>query len=516
MLKKSLTNFWLLLKKFPGTFWLLDSIEMFERLAYYALRTVAPIYIMQADNPGGLHLTAAQKGSIYFMWAMVQSFLPIITGGIADRFGFKRTLKYAISVILIGYLMIAFMRDLVVVSNYTAFFLAIMVMAGGTAFFKPGIQGALAHTLDKETSSVGWSLFYWVVNIGGFIGPFIATWFLSVGGSSAADWRNVFLASGFFTVLNLVLLLFFKDVPTGAPQTEPLHIVLWKTIKNVFEPRLLCWLILMSGFWMMFMQLWDLQPNSIADWVDSSAQAAWMQAHFPDFLQRLFVEQTARGPQIPQQILLNLNAFSIIFFVVLAGYLTRRMKTLSAMLIGMGMITIGILVAGLTMNLWVLLIGIVFFSFGEMTVGPKQNEYLALIAPAGKKGLYLGYANIPAGVGTAVGAQLAAYLYGNFGEKATLALRYIAEKTNYLATAAKTWNGSIPALETATGIPRTDAMAKLQELTGLDATAATRMLWETYHPQIHVWIPFAIIGCIAALGLFVFARMARRWADMNA
>jgi len=47
-----------------------------------------------------------------------QSLLPIVTGGLADRFGFKRTLTFAISLMLVGYLMIAFMRDLGFIANY--------------------------------------------------------------------------------------------------------------------------------------------------------------------------------------------------------------------------------------------------------------------------------------------------------------------------------------------------------------------------------------------------------------
>ncbi|AWI09886.1 MFS transporter [Ereboglobus luteus] len=501
-------------KKFPGNFWLLNVIEMGERLAFYNLRVVAPIYIMQADNPGGLHLTAADKGAIYGIWALFQSLLPILTGGIADRFGYKKTLSFAITMMMVGYLMIGFMRDVGFVSNYTAFLVSIIVLASGTAFFKPGIQGALANTLTKETSSVGWSLFYWVVNIGAFVAHFIPTIILVAGNNSAEAWRNVFLASAAFTGLNLILLVKLKDVPSGASKTESVVSVLKRTIANIFEPRLICWMLLMSGFWAMMMQLWDLQPNVIADWVDGSAQAAWLQANLPDFIQSKLIEQTARGPQIPQQIILGLNSFSIICGVVLVGYLTRRMRTLSAMLMGMVVLTIGLLVAGSTMSLWTLLIGILFFSFGEMTVGPKQNEYLALIAPPGKKGLYLGYNNIPAGIGTWAGSIMAGYVYGHYGEKAMLALRYIAEKTPF--GEGKNWDGDVTNLSETLGIARTDAMAKLQELTGLDASAATRMLWETYSPNIHVWVPFAILGVISAIGLFIFARMARRWADMDA
>src|SRR5512137_623180 len=144
---------------FGRTFWTLNTIEMWERLAYYNLRVMAPIYIMQADNPGGLHLTAADKGSIYAWWAAFQSLLPVVTGGFADRFGYKRTLAFSVSTMMIGYLMIAFLRDLTFVSNYWAYFVSIMTLATGTAFFKPSIQGALAQNLTKENSSVGWGVF---------------------------------------------------------------------------------------------------------------------------------------------------------------------------------------------------------------------------------------------------------------------------------------------------------------------------------------------------------------------
>jgi len=63
-----------------------------------------------------------------------------------------------------------------------------------------------------------------------------------------------------------------------------------------------------------------------------------------------------------------------------------------------------------------------------MMTGPKKNEYLGLIAPAGKKALYLGYVNIPVGIGGFVGSKMAGYLYGHYGEKATLALKYMAEQ----------------------------------------------------------------------------------------
>jgi MFS family permease len=508
---------------FGRTFWTLNAIEMWERLAYYNLRVMAPIYIMQADNPGGLHLTAADKGTIYAWWAVFQSFLPIVTGGYADRFGYKRTLVFAIGLMMLGYAMIAFLRDVAFLSDYWGLFLGIMTLATGTAFFKPSIQGSLAQNLTKANSSVGWGVFYWVVNVGAFVGHYLPAALLGLSVflpepfqaavKSKEAWRNLFLASAVFTGFNLALLGTYRDVPSGASKTESSLRVLANTLRNIWEPRLVAWLVIMSGFWMMMYQLWDLQPNFIADWVDSGRLAAglgWLPAKWHQVL----VEQTPRGPMIPQQVLLSCNAFFIILGVIPLAWLTRRMRTLEAMFIGMLLATVGVVVAGWTQSAWLLVAGVLFFSLGEMMTGPKKNEYLGLIAPPGKKGLYLGYVNIPVGLGVFVGSKLAGTLYGTSGEKAVLALRYLAEKTAFGAGHA--WNGSVATLEAALGVKRTEAMAKLQEVTGLDPVAATRLLWDTYSPHVHVWVPFAVVGVVSAAALWVFGRMARRWSDMDA
>ncbi len=510
-------------RRFGRAFWVLNTIEMGERLAFFNLRVMAPIYIMQADNPGGLHLTAADKGTIYAWWAAFQSLLPTVAGGFADRFGYKRTLTVSLGMMMTGHLMIAFLRDVGVLDNYWGFFGGILVLATGTAFFKPSLWGSLAHVLTKANSSVGWGIFYWVVNVGAFVGHYLPSALLGLSVflpgplhaevSSPGAWRNLFLASAVVTGLNLVLLLFYRDVPTGASKTDSIPAVLGKTVRNLLDLRLLAWLAIMSGFWMMMYQLWDLQPNFIADWIDSGPMASRL-AFLPEVVRRVLVQQTARGPQIPQQVLLSANSFFIILGVVPAAWLTRRMRTLEAMLIGVLTATAGVLVAGLTTSALVLVAGILFFSIGEMTTGPKNNEYLGLIAPAGKKGLYLGYVNIPVGVGVYAGSKIAGYVYGHYGEKAVLALRYLAERTPF--GQGKGWDGDVTRLEAVLGVARTEAMAKLVEVTGMDAPTATRVLWDAYSPQLHVWIPFACVGVAAGLALWIFGRMASRWSDMNA
>lgn len=510
-------------RAFGRTFWVLNTIEMWERLAYYTLRVMAPIYIMQANNPGGLHLTAADKGTIYAWWAAFQSLLPMLTGGFADRYGYKNTLFFSFTMMTGGYVIIALGRDVPGFesphANFWFFFTGIMVLATGTAFFKPALQGSLAQSLTKANSSIGWSIFYWIVNVGALIGHYLPAFFLpnKVEDQTPEAWRHLFLAAAAFSSLNFLMLLTFKDVPSGANKSDGLLRVLIRTVTNLFEPRLIAWLIIMSGFWMMMYQLWDLQPNFIQDWIDSRPVAEGLR-FLPDRLYNFVTEDRGGLRYVPQNVFLSLNSTFIILGVIGVGWLTRRMRTLTAMLWGMLLCAAGVLIAGLTMNPWILILGIVFFSLGEMSTGPKKSEYLALIAPPGKKALYLGYVNIPVGVGVYVGSYLAGYLYGNFGEKATLALRYLRD--HKLAPAFDPASDESHAfgtlLERTLRIPRTDAVARLQELTGLSGTDATKLLWETYDPQYHVWLPFAAVGVVCAVALWVFGQMAKRWSDMNA
>lgn len=456
-------------KAFGRSFWMLNSIEAFERLAYFGIRSVVPLYIMQATEPGGLHLTAMHKGTIYAWWAVFQSFLPIVTGGIADRYGYKRILAMAITMNVIGYVMMANLHD------YVGFFAGILVLATGTAFFKPALQGSIAQNLTKKNSSVGWGIFYWVVNVGAVTAPIIATAILGRP-HSAEGWHNLFYACAGFTACNLLLLLTFKDVPSGADKTENPFAVLVRTIVNILDIRLIAWLLIMSCFWLMMYQLWDLHPNFITDWVDSSMLAT-------NWLPSGWLEYSDRGmPGVQQQMLLNLNAALIVCLMVPLSWAARKMRTLSAMLVGMCVATIGVLVAGLTGNGVMLLCGIVFFSLGEMWTGPKKNEYLGLIAPPGKKALYLGYVNIPVGVGLFFGSYLAGYVYDNYGEKATLALKHLGTDTQLVAKAAKAsdWSDSLGAVPGILQIDRGQAFELATAELAVDPEIAATRLQEDF------------------------------------
>jgi dipeptide/tripeptide permease len=476
-------------------FWMLCTMEMWERLAYYGVRVVMPVYIAQADEVGGLHFTQEDKGTIYAWWFIFQSVLPSFTGGFADRYGYKKNLIFAITLKVLGYLLMATQR------TYGGFFFGVALLAIGTAQFKPAIQGSISQTLRKSDSSVGWGVFYWLVNVGAVIGPYVA------GVRQEFGWPGLFYCAAAIVSLNYLMLFTYPTIHSGASVTDRFDVVFYKTIRNLLDGRLITFLLILSGFWLMMYQLWDTHPNFLTDWNDSSGIAAWL----PSWM----THDTERGRQVLQEQLLNLNAAMIVLFMVPVSWLVRRLKTLQAMIGGMTVATMGILVAGLTSSGTVFLLGVVFFSLGEMLTGPKKNEYLSLIAPEGKKALYLGYVNIPVGIGGYVGSKLSGYLYGRYAEKATLAQRYLVEHTDYLeAHGRPAWDGDVTTLGETLGVGRTEAYATLVEVLGQTPQEVTDLLWTTYQPWT-IWYVFAAIGVVSTISLVLYTRAARRWKDLN-
>src|SRR5258706_350783 len=441
------------LGRLPRAFWMLNIMEMFERLAYFGVRVVIPIYIAQADEIHGLHFTQSQKGFIFTLWALVQTGVPIFSGGFADRYGYKKTIAVSIAIKITGYLLMATQR------GFWPFTIGCLVLAFGTAIFKPGVWGSLQRTMDKSNSSVGWGVFYMLVNVGGFLGPPLAHFLYGF------SWPTVFYGCAVIVSLNWLMLFTYPAIDAGGDQTGSPWKVAAITFRNLFQPRLLAFILIISGFWLMFMQLYDLLPNFIVDWVDSSNLVRAL--HLP----AMFLTQGPRGPMISQEWMINLDSGLIILFVVWISYLVSRMRRVHSILIGTFVSVIGIVLAGLSMSGALCLAGIAVFAVGEMLASPKVNEYLGVIAPEGQKALYMGYANMPVAVGWAYGSRLGGDVYDKFGDKANLALRYLADHYHV------------------TGIDRTVAVTKLQEGAHPPPPQAAPPLGNPYQP-FRGWVPF--------------------------
>ena len=119
---------------FPPLFWLAVVFEFFERASYYGMMSVFSVYCTDI-----LGFAKADVGLIKGTIQPLLYFLPIISGAIADRFGYRRTLMVAFGLLGIGYFLTSQATD------YALVFLALVVMGLGAGTFKPVISGTIAR-----------------------------------------------------------------------------------------------------------------------------------------------------------------------------------------------------------------------------------------------------------------------------------------------------------------------------------------------------------------------------------
>lgn len=503
---KSTLGFGEQIKSLSWTYWVANAMEMLERLAYYGLRTVLPVYMVLAVEQGGPQFDHIQKASIYAWWAAVQSFVPIVSGGYADSFGYKKTVGLSIGIKVLGYVVMAYAIELAAALTggasvgqpghaavYGVFTGGALLLAFGTAVFKPGLQGIIATQIKKDNASLGWALFYQLVNLGAFLGPPLA------GVMRLMDWKYVFLSCAVIVSLNFGLFVTFKEPEEGKDTSgpEPVFTTLIKSVEGILEPRLLAFLAIFSGFWAMFYQLFDLLPNFITDWVDSAdvydAMAAPLMGLFGS------TPPAEWAGMVPQEHMINLNAGLIMFFAFAVGYVTGRLRSMQAMIAGILVSAVGIYSLGLaTSGFWVLG-SIAMFSVGEMMASPTKMRYFAGIAPPGKKALYLGYVNATTGIGWSLGSIIAGTMYEEGGDKVVLARRYLTEEVQMDAQAVA-------------DLPKSEVLPTLAQSLSQSEGAVRDLLYTTYDPQ-SVWTWFTIVGIVSMVGLALFDWITRQDAS---
>lgn len=483
-------------------------MEILERLAYYGLRTVLPVYMVLAVELGGPQFDHVQKGLVYGWWALVQSLVPTVCGGLADRYGYKRTVAVAIFIKAVGYLVMAYCVELgafltggqsVGVAGdpvvLGVFMTGALSLAFGTGLFKPGLQGMIALSMPPGTTSLGWAVFYQLVNVGGFLGPILA------GFMRLLDWKYVFISCAIIVCLNYFVLPSFREPDKGGAGygDRPWFEVVFQTFIGVFQPRLFCFIILFSSFWLMYYQIFDLLPNFIDDWVDS--RGIYDAVAVPFFGLFGTAPPEGWGGRIPQEQLINLNAFVCMTLAFLAGYLTKDMRPVLAMALGIGLSCIAIYAVGLSYDGWALIMCIVGFSIGEIIASPRKADYLAGLAPKGRSATYLGYVNATQAVGWSIGSVIAGALYQSGGDKVVLARRMLVERFERDP-------------EVVAGMAKTSVLPELERALELSSRETVDLLWTTYEPSA-MWAVFALIGLSSMIGLIIYSQLARWLGDKN-
>jgi POT family proton-dependent oligopeptide transporter len=155
------------LSSFPKNFWTAISMEFFERGSYYGVMSVLSVYLVLSKNEGGLGFSKESVGVIKSTITPLLYFLPILSGAIGDRFGYRKVLFFAFFTMSLGYWFAGFS------TTYVTVFSSLILVALGAGFFKPMISGTIARVTDESNSSLGFGIFYWSINLGAFLFPFI-------------------------------------------------------------------------------------------------------------------------------------------------------------------------------------------------------------------------------------------------------------------------------------------------------------------------------------------------------
>jgi len=470
------------LRELPFNFWVVNTMEIAERLAFFGARAVLPLYMVASATQHGLGISYAEKGAIFGIWAAFQCLLPIVSGGFTDNFGYKKSLYIAFTLNIAGYTAMAFATGF-----WTMLGAAIMV-GTGTAIFKPPVQGTIARSVTPRNSGVGFGIFYWVVNIGAMLAPMFASSLR--GNEENPTWRLVFFACAAITAFNFLPAFFLYREPTTTGEGKSSFTVLKETGTNLLrDRRILYFLLITSGFWLMFMQIWDLLPNFIDEWVDSRDIA-------PLFRAVLGANALTAAGHVKPELIVNLDAIAIVIFVMPISWFMARFKMIVSLLLGMALATIGFFGAGFFMNGLPVAVMILVFSLGEIICSPKFSEYVGMNAPPDKKALYMGYSNIPFAFGWMAGNFLSGPLYEIFASRAAFARHYLVKHLG------------MPVAEIA-ALKHDDLLPVLAARLGISPAEATKLLWDTYHPWL-LWLILAAFGLLSFLGLLWLDRRFRR------
>jgi POT family proton-dependent oligopeptide transporter len=373
---------------FSRTFWVANTLELFERFAYYGSKAVLAVYIAEQVGLGSQTATLL-AGSVFNTLLYL---LPPLAGTIVDRFGFRRSLMTCFAIFSLGYFLIGLAglpmgQPLVQAVGAKAWMLmALIIAAIGGSLIKPSIVGTVARTTTEETKALGFSVYYTLVNFGGAIGPIIA---LTVRENVGISY--VLVLSSLTTLLLFIgTALFYREppAPADAPPPRSMGQVLADMVMVFGNLRFMLFLLIFSGFWAMFWHIFYALPFYVKDYL-----------HYSRF-----------------EIIETVDAWTIIVVTIPATFIARHLQPLSAMVLGVALATVCWFVMGLVPTMTWTVAAIMLFAVGEAIQAPRFYEYVSRLAPPEQVGTYMGFAFLPIAIGTFVSGWSSGYLVEHFVE----------------------------------------------------------------------------------------------------
>ncbi len=371
---------------FTRTFWVANTLELFERFAFYGTKAVLAVYLARKV---GLQEEAGTLAGIFS--GLIFS-LPIVAGVFVDRYGFRRTLMMCFALFCIGYFSIGLaglqFGEVIVrtIGRRAYVILALVLTAIGGSLIKPCIVGTVAKTSKPEVKSLGFAIYYTLVNIGGAIGPILA---LQVRENLGIEY--VLVMSSFTSFLLLLGTMFFFQEP--GTEGEPVdHRTLGRVFKDMIlvfgNVRFISFLVIFSGFWIMFWQIFYSFPFYVTDILK-----------FPQF-----------------EILETVDAWTIILVSVPIAALVKKWSPIRAMATGFVLASLSWIIIGASATVPAAIIGVMLFAFGEATQAPRFYEYVASLAPKEQVGTFMGFAFLPVAIGSFVAGGVADWLRASYLE----------------------------------------------------------------------------------------------------
>lgn len=373
---------------FERPFWVANISELFERLSYYAVFAVLARYLHE-----GLHFDVERASSLTGMFGGWVWFLAVIGGAVADRLGFRRALSLAYLILSIAYFLMgsigadwfAPLRDAMPLVTLVA--IVLMLPALGVALVKPSVVGTTARASKENVRSVGYSIYYTLVNVGSTAGPYLASW-VHQHGSVANVFR--FAALSVFIMLFLVLLLFKEPRRADEGEAATLSQVGKNFLTVLSNPRFMLFLLIFAGYWIVFWQEFIALPLYISAFID---------------------------PKADTELILVTDPLVVIAFTMVIGFLTKRLHAFHAIVLGTLISSLAWILLIVHPSVWMAVATLVVVAIGEIVQQPRYYDYISRLAPPGQQGTYMGFAFLPLGIGSFVAGKFSGWLMHHFGEQ---------------------------------------------------------------------------------------------------
>ena len=386
---------------YPGVFWVANSIEVLERFAYYGIYFSFGIYMTE------LGFSRGELGITQSIFLLLSYGIPVISGTFADRFGFKKVLIISYLAYLPAILLLIFTK------SFSGIVLTMLSIGLAAGIFKPLIAGTVRAVTDKTNKTMGFGIFYAMVNVGGSFGPIV------LGKLRAISWDYAFMAAAACIVVMLLITIFFYEEPEREIEGKSLGEKMAEIGVALSDVRFTMLLILLGlFFWLPFWSFFNLCAIYIDSNLDTVRLYQSMQGVLGTSIANFFSQVGEDGQRRILGETVAHTGWIIMMLQVFVSKVAESRKAMPTFLSGLFVIGIGFVVIGFA-NISapaLIFLGILFVAVGEMVSSPRIQEYITWIAPKEKAGLYMGMNFLAIMIGAALSGVTYTTLSGYFND----------------------------------------------------------------------------------------------------